>query len=46
MRLSVQSRRSEFAGPGSDLEDDDDDNDDLLDDVNPDLGSDLSLNDL
>ncbi|XP_040896596.1 general vesicular transport factor p115 isoform X2 [Toxotes jaculatrix] len=52
VRLSVQSRRSDFAGPGSDLEDgddddDDDDGDDLLDDdVNPDLGSDLSLNDL
>ncbi|XP_033476546.2 uncharacterized protein LOC117253302 [Epinephelus lanceolatus] len=50
VRLSVQSRRSDFAGPGSDLEDDDDnddDGDDLLgEDVNPDLGSDLSLNDL
>lgn len=51
VRLSVQSRRSDFAGPGSDLEDDDDDDDhdgdDLLDDdVNPDLGSDLSLDDL
>ncbi|XP_078115502.1 uncharacterized protein LOC144523655 [Sander vitreus] len=48
VRLSVQSRRSDFAGPGSDLEDDDDnDGDDLLDeDVNPDFGSDLSLNDL
>ncbi|XP_041791551.1 dynactin subunit 1 [Chelmon rostratus] len=47
VRLSVQSRRSDFAGPGSDLEDDDDSNDDLLDDdVNPDLGSDLSLDDL
>ncbi|XP_069006159.1 GRB10-interacting GYF protein 2 isoform X2 [Embiotoca jacksoni] len=51
VRLSVQSRRSDFAGPGSDLEeeedDDDNDEDDLLDDdVNPDLGSDLSLNDL
>ncbi|XP_030289141.1 E3 ubiquitin-protein ligase BRE1A isoform X1 [Sparus aurata] len=47
VRLSVQSRRSDFAGPASDLEDDDDDNDDLLnDDVNPDLGSDLSLDDL
>uniref|UniRef100_A0A3Q1EEX1 Trichohyalin-like n=1 Tax=Acanthochromis polyacanthus TaxID=80966 RepID=A0A3Q1EEX1_9TELE len=48
VRLSVQSRRSHFAGPGSDLEDDDDeDGGDLLDDdVNPDLGSDISLNDL
>ncbi|KAM6939328.1 uncharacterized protein PEZ65_005404 [Lycodopsis pacificus] len=48
VRLSVQSRRSDFAGPGSDLEDDDDDDgDDLLDeDVNADLGSDLSLDDL
>uniref|UniRef100_A0A3B4WZP2 Trichohyalin-like n=3 Tax=Seriola lalandi dorsalis TaxID=1841481 RepID=A0A3B4WZP2_SERLL len=56
VHLSVQSRRSNFAGPGSDLEDghdddDDDDNDDddldLLDNiVNPDLGSDLSLDDL
>ncbi|KAK5869993.1 hypothetical protein PBY51_024664 [Eleginops maclovinus] len=47
VRLSVQSRRSNFAGPGSDLEDDDDDGDDLLDeDVNPDLESDLSLDDL
>ncbi|XP_039985421.1 centrosomal protein of 112 kDa [Xiphias gladius] len=51
VRLSVQSRRSNFAGPGSDLEDGDDvnndDGDDLLDDdVSPDLGSDLSFNDL
>ncbi|XP_059196938.1 uncharacterized protein LOC131977573 [Centropristis striata] len=49
VRLSVQSRRSDFAGPGSDVEEDDDDvdGDDLLDeDVNPDLGSDLSLDDL
>ncbi|XP_068558489.1 general vesicular transport factor p115 [Cebidichthys violaceus] len=48
VRLSIQSRRSDFAGPGSDLEDDDDDDgDDLLDeDVNADLGSDLSLDDL
>ncbi|XP_074492024.1 uncharacterized protein LOC141768039 [Sebastes fasciatus] len=50
VRLSVQSRRSDFAGPGSDLEDDDDNDDegdDLLDEeVNPDLGSDLSLDDL
>nr|XP_019936850.1 PREDICTED: caspase recruitment domain-containing protein 14-like [Paralichthys olivaceus] len=49
-RLSVQSRRSDFACPGSDLEDDDDvggDGEDLLDDdVDLDLGSDLSLNDL
>lgn len=52
VRLSIQSRRSHFAGLGSDLEEDDD-NDadgDLLDDddedVNQDLGSDLSLNDL
>ena len=45
MRLSVQSTRSDFAGPGSDLEDDD--GDDLLDeDVHPDLESDLSLADL
>ncbi|TNN38387.1 hypothetical protein EYF80_051453 [Liparis tanakae] len=50
VRLSVQSRRSDFAGPGSDLEegdDDDDEGDDLLDeDAIPDLGSDLSLDDL
>lgn len=53
VRLSVQSRRIDLAGPGSDLEggeDEDDDNDDgedfLDDDVNPDLGSDLSLDDL
>ncbi|XP_044056769.1 NF-kappa-B essential modulator [Siniperca chuatsi] len=49
VRLSVQSRRSNFSGPGSDLEDDEDndDGDDLLDDdVNPDLRSDLSLDDL
>ncbi|KAI3368941.1 hypothetical protein L3Q82_025908 [Scortum barcoo] len=55
VRLSVQSRRSDFAGPRSDLEEDDDeeddndddDGDDLLDDdVNPDVESDLSLNDL
>ncbi|XP_047443042.1 coiled-coil domain-containing protein 102A [Mugil cephalus] len=49
VRLSVQSRRSDFAGPGSDLEDDDENNgDDLLDDddADPDLGSDLSLDDL
>ncbi|XP_028259491.1 trichohyalin isoform X2 [Parambassis ranga] len=48
VRLSVQSRRSDFAGAGSDLEDDDNEGDDLLDDddVDPDLGSDLSLNDL
>ncbi|XP_033936557.1 uncharacterized protein [Pseudochaenichthys georgianus] len=46
VRLSVQSTRSDFAGPGSDLEDDDD-GDDLLDeDVHPDLESDLSLADL
>ncbi|KAL3047518.1 hypothetical protein OYC64_021673 [Pagothenia borchgrevinki] len=45
VRLSVQSTRSDFAGPGSDLEDDD--GDDLLDeDVHPDLDSDLSLADL
>ncbi|XP_034085718.1 BICD family-like cargo adapter 1 [Gymnodraco acuticeps] len=43
VRLSVQSTRSDFAGPGSDL----DDGDDLLDeDVHPDLESDLSLADL
>ncbi|XP_056271532.1 fas-binding factor 1 homolog [Pseudoliparis swirei] len=48
VRLSVQSRRSDFAGPGSDLEEgDDDEGDDRLDeDVSPDLGSDLSLDDL
>ncbi|XP_029355425.1 general vesicular transport factor p115 [Echeneis naucrates] len=59
VRLSVQSRRSNFAGPGSYLEDghDDDDNDDNDDGggdsddileaiVDPDVGSDLSLNDL
>ncbi|XP_068449168.1 general vesicular transport factor p115 [Clinocottus analis] len=52
VRLSVQSRRSDFAGPGSDLEEEEeeeecDDDDDLLDeDLNPDLGSDLSLDDL
>ncbi|KAK5907359.1 hypothetical protein CesoFtcFv8_005221 [Champsocephalus esox] len=46
VRLSVQSTRSDFSGPGSDLEDDDD-GDDLLDeDVHPDLESDLSLADL
>ncbi|XP_035032101.1 nuclear matrix constituent protein 1 isoform X1 [Hippoglossus stenolepis] len=51
VRLSVQSRRSDFACPGSDLEDDDNDEggdeEDLLDyNVDPDLASDLSLNDL
>ncbi|KAK2835787.1 hypothetical protein Q5P01_016271 [Channa striata] len=50
VRLNIQSRRSHFAGLGSDLEDDEDndnDGDDLLDDdVNPDLESDLSLNDI
>ncbi|XP_068174685.1 trichohyalin isoform X2 [Antennarius striatus] len=47
VRLSVQSRRSDFAGPGSDLEEDDDDDDDDNDNyLNPDLGSDLSLGDL
>ncbi|KAA8589288.1 hypothetical protein FQN60_012653 [Etheostoma spectabile] len=50
VRLSVQSRRSDFAGSGSDLEEEDGnegDGDDLLDeDLNPDFGSDLSLNDL
>ncbi|XP_034036278.1 myosin heavy chain, non-muscle [Thalassophryne amazonica] len=48
-RLSIQSRRSDFAGLGSDQEEDDGENDgdDLFDDdVNPDSGSDLSLNDL
>lgn len=49
-RLSIQSRRSDFAGPGSDVDgDDNDDNDgddDLEDDVNADLGSDLSLDEL
>ena len=43
-RLNVRSRPSDFAGPGSDLEDDDDDL--LDDDEDPELGSDLSLNDL
>ncbi|KAM4547659.1 uncharacterized protein PAE49_016246 [Odontesthes bonariensis] len=43
-RLNVRSRPSDFAGPGSDLDDDDDLLDD--DDENPELGSDLSLNDL
>lgn len=58
VRLSVQSRRSHFTGPGSDLEEDEDDADnnddddddeggDLLDeDENQDFESDLSLNDL
>ncbi|XP_026161020.1 dynactin subunit 1 [Mastacembelus armatus] len=50
VRLSIQSRRSRFAGPVSDLEEEDDVDDecgDLLDDnVIPDLGSDLSLIDL
>ncbi|XP_044216905.1 golgin subfamily A member 8C isoform X2 [Thunnus albacares] len=51
VRLSVQSRRSEFAGPGTDQEEDEDDDDDVGDDLldedlNPDLGSDLSFNDL
>ncbi|KAM7410268.1 hypothetical protein PAMA_001622 [Pampus argenteus] len=46
VRLSVQSRRSNFAGPGTDPEEDDDDDDFLEDDLNPDLGSDLSLDDL
>ncbi|XP_068599536.1 coiled-coil domain-containing protein 159 [Brachionichthys hirsutus] len=46
VRLSVQSRRSDFAGPGSDLEDDDDDDNDNDNYLNPDLGSDLSLGDL
>ncbi|XP_029939828.1 general vesicular transport factor p115 [Salarias fasciatus] len=54
-RLSVQSRRSDFARPDLDHDDDDhdddddegDDGDDLLDDdLNPDLASDLSLDDL
>lgn len=41
------SHPREFAVPGSDVEDDDDDGDDFLDDdVNPELGSDLSFNDL
>lgn len=46
--LSVQSKRSEFAVPGSDVEDHvDSDGDDLLDDVdNPESGPDLSLSDL
>ncbi|XP_072245941.1 uncharacterized protein [Leuresthes tenuis] len=43
-RLNVRSRPSDFAGPASDLEDDDDDL--LDDDEDPELGSDLSLNDL
>ncbi|XP_062251875.1 uncharacterized protein LOC133960983 isoform X2 [Platichthys flesus] len=49
VRLSVQSRRSDFSCPGSDLEDNDEsgDEEDLLDyNVDPDLASDLSLNDL
>ncbi|XP_053177626.1 cingulin-like protein 1 [Scomber japonicus] len=47
VRLSVQSRRSDFAGPGTDPEEEEEEDDDLLDeDLNPDLGSDLSLNDL
>lgn len=48
-RLSVQFTPSEFAVPGSDVEDHvDSDGDDLLDDDvdDPELGSDLSLNDL
>ncbi|XP_024859712.1 cingulin [Kryptolebias marmoratus] len=50
-RLSIQSRPSEFAAPGSDVEDhDDSDADDLLDDDDDEgdleLGSNLSLNDL
>ncbi|XP_037530762.1 uncharacterized protein LOC119408001 [Nematolebias whitei] len=46
--LSVQSKRSEFAVPGSDVEDRvDSDGDDLLDDVdNLESGSNLSLSDL
>ncbi|CAL8254635.1 unnamed protein product [Merluccius merluccius] len=55
VRLSTQSRRSDIAGPSSnlgegddeeDLNDDDDDDKDLDDDVNLELGSDLSLDDL
>ncbi|XP_056459351.1 putative golgin subfamily A member 8I [Gadus chalcogrammus] len=50
VRLSTRSRRSDIAGPSSDLGDDDedDDNDDDLDDddVHLGLGSDLSLDDL
>ncbi|CAL8309087.1 unnamed protein product [Lota lota] len=49
VRLSTQSRRSDIAGPSSDLnegDDDDDDDEDLDDDVNLGLGSDLSLDDL
>ncbi|XP_041863277.1 uncharacterized protein LOC121653696 isoform X2 [Melanotaenia boesemani] len=42
-RPRVRSTPSDSAGPGSDLEDD---GDDLLDDVNSELGSDTSLNDL
>ncbi|CAN9500614.1 unnamed protein product [Ophioblennius macclurei] len=49
-RLSIQSRRSEFARSDLDDDEDDDDNDegdDLLDDdLNPELTSDLSLDDL
>ncbi|KAM9383872.1 uncharacterized protein KZ484_005811 [Pholidichthys leucotaenia] len=54
VRLSIQSRRSDFTGPGSALGEDDDDDDDhdddgddfLGDNGNHDLGSDLSLADL
>lgn len=44
--LGRQSRQSDFAVSGSDLDDDDDANSRLLDVLNPDFGSDLSLNDL
>ena len=51
VRLSTQSRRSDIAGPSSDLGDDDDDDDDDDEDLDDDdvhlgLGSDLSLDDL
>lgn len=41
-------KQTDFAVSGSDLEDDDDDTSGHLldDDLNPDFGSDLSLNDL
>ncbi|KAM8889735.1 uncharacterized protein ACB058_011148 [Synchiropus picturatus] len=47
VRLSVQSRKSNFSSPGTDLEDEDEDSDDLLgDDAPAESESDLSLNDL
>lgn len=44
VRLNIKSRRSDFEGLGTDLEDDNDGDD--LGDENPDFGSDLSLDDL